>query len=40
MFFNTRKGTIMNQHGADGLKPHICPSHGSDEWDDLWYMFD
>jgi hypothetical protein len=40
MFFNTRKGTIMNQYGADGLKPHIGPSHGNDEWDDLWYMFD
>jgi hypothetical protein len=40
MFFNTRKGTIMNQHGADGLKTHIGPSNGNNEWDDLWYMFD
>ena len=23
MFLNTRKGTIMNQYGADGLKPHL-----------------
>ncbi|KAF2132123.1 hypothetical protein P153DRAFT_429316 [Dothidotthia symphoricarpi CBS 119687] len=23
MFFSTRKGTILNQHGADGLMPHL-----------------
>jgi hypothetical protein len=36
MFFNTRKGTIMNQHGADGLKPHLKSLE--EEWDDA-YMF-
>jgi hypothetical protein len=33
MFFNTRKGTIMNQHGADGLKPHLGSLE--DDWDDF-----
>ncbi|KAI4605585.1 hypothetical protein J4E83_010578 [Alternaria metachromatica] len=23
MFFNTERGTILNQHGADGLKVHL-----------------
>jgi hypothetical protein len=32
MYFNTRKGTIMNQHGADGLKPHL--DMDSDSFDD------
>jgi hypothetical protein len=36
MFFNTRKGTILNQHGADGLKPHLETPHDDDEWDELW----
>jgi hypothetical protein len=26
MLFNTRKGTIMNQDGADGLKSHLDPN--------------
>jgi hypothetical protein len=34
MFFNTRKGTIMNQHGADGLKAHLDFNRGSDEFDE------
>ncbi|KAF1838834.1 hypothetical protein BDW02DRAFT_626890 [Decorospora gaudefroyi] len=25
MLFYTRKGTVLNQHGADGLSPHLYP---------------
>jgi hypothetical protein len=39
LFFHTRKGTIMNQHGADGLKAHLGFDRDSgdlDEFDDIF----
>jgi hypothetical protein len=39
MFFNTRKGTIMNQHGADGLKAHLDFDLDPDVFDEDEYMF-
>jgi hypothetical protein len=29
MFFSTRRGTILNQNGTDGLKPHLDPNSNS-----------
>jgi hypothetical protein len=39
MFFNTHKGTILNQHGADGLKPHLEAPYDDDAWNDFWPLF-
>jgi hypothetical protein len=38
MFFHKRKGTILNQYGADGLKAHLEPDI-EDEYGNTGFLF-